>query len=142
ENGFATAAEGEAAKKEPLNVTPRPTGAQIFAGEYFAEEVRREIQEKYGEKRLYEGGLSVRTTLDPKVQTIARKVVTDALVRFDENQGYRGPVAKIDISSDWGTRLADIRALSDVAPWRLAVVLETSDQSARIGFQPAREIGR
>lgn len=141
ENGFATAAEGEAAKKEPLNVTPRPTGAQIFAGEYFAEEVRREIQEKYGEKRLYEGGLSVRTTLDPKLQTIARKVVTDALVRFDENQGYRGPVAKIDISSDWGTRFADIRALSDVAPWRLAVVLETSDQSARIGFQPARVPG-
>ncbi len=142
ENGFATAAEGEAAKKEPLNVTPRPTGAQIFAGEYFAEEVRREIQEKYGEKRLYEGGLSVRTTLDPKLQTIARKVVTDALVRFDENQGgYRGPVTKIDISSDWGTRLADIRALSDVAPWRLAVVLETSDQSARIGFQPARVPG-
>ncbi len=142
ENGFATAAEGEAAKKEPLNVTPRPTGAQIFAGEYFAEEVRREIQEKYGEKRLYEGGLSVRTSLDPKLQTIARKVVTDALVRFDENQGsYRGPVTKIDISSDWGTRLADIRALSDVAPWRLAVVLETSDQSARIGFQPARVPG-
>src|SRR5271165_3865106 len=125
ENGFATPAEGEAAKKEPLNVTPRPTGAHIFAGEYFAEEVRREIQEKYGEKRLYEGGLSVRTTLDPKLQTIARKVMTDALVRFDENQGYRGPVTKIDMSGDWGTRLADIRALSDVAPWRLAVVLET-----------------
>ena len=138
ENGFVTAAEGEAAKKEPLNVTPRPTGAHIFAGEYFAEEVRREIQDKYGEKRLYEGGLSVRTTLDPKLQTIARKVMSDALVRFDENQGYRGPVTKIDMSGDWGARLADVRALSDVAPWRLAVVLETSDQSARIGFQPGR----
>ncbi len=34
-----------------------------------------------------------------------------------------------------------MRAFTDVAPWRLAVVLETSDQSARIGFQPAREPG-
>ncbi len=141
ETGYITAAEGEAAKKEPLNITPRPTGAQIFAGEYFAEEVRREILEKYGEKRLYEGGLSVRTTLDPKLQTIARKVMAEGLVRFDESLGFRGPVAKIDISADWGARLADIRALSDVAPWRLAVVIETSDQSARIGFQPARDPG-
>ena len=141
ENGHVTAAEGEAAKKEPLNVTPRPAGAHIFAGEYFAEEVRREILEKYGEKRLYEGGLSVRTTLYPKLQTIARKVMAEGLVRFDEALGFRGPVTKIDISVDWGARLADVRALSDVAPWRLAVVLETSDQSARIGFQPAREPG-
>ncbi len=38
-------------------------------------------------------------------------------------------------------KLADVKSLSDVAPWRMAVVLETSDQSARIGFQPARELG-
>ena len=35
------AQDGEKAKKEPLTVTPRPTGAHIFAAEYFAEEVRR-----------------------------------------------------------------------------------------------------
>lgn len=141
ENGYITDDEAEKAKKEPLNVTPRPTGAHIFAGEYFAEEVRRQVLEKFGEKRLYEGGLSVRTTLDPKLQTIARKVMAGALVKFDESQGWRGPVTKIDINGDWGNRLADVRALSDVAPWRLAVVLETSDMSARIGFQPVREPG-
>jgi penicillin-binding protein 1A len=141
ENGYITSEEAEKAKQEPLNVTPRPTGAHIFAGEYFAEEVRRQVLEKFGEKRLYEGGLSVRTTLDPKIQTSARKVMTDALVKFDETHGYRGPVAKIDVNGDWGNRLADVRALSDVAPWRLAVVLETGDKSARIGFQPGREPG-
>ncbi|MTW16386.1 PBP1A family penicillin-binding protein [Rhodoplanes serenus] len=141
ENGWITTAEAEAARKEPLNVTPRPTGAHIFAGEYFAEEVRREILEKFGEKRLYEGGLSIRTTLDPKMQVMARKAFTDGLVRFDETQGWRGPVTKIDVSGDWGVRLADVRALADVAPWRLAVVLETSDQTVRVGLQPAREPG-
>jgi len=38
-------------------------------------------------------------------------------------------------------KLADLKSLSDIAPWRMAVVLETSDQSARIGFQPGRELG-
>ena len=76
--------DGEKAKKEPLAVTPRPTGAHIFAAEYFAEEVRRDLNDRYGEKKLYEGGLSVRTTLDPKLQSIARKALTDGLVKFDE----------------------------------------------------------
>jgi penicillin-binding protein 1A len=140
ENGYVKAADGEKYKKEPLNVTARPTGAHIFAAEYFAEEVRREIYERYGEKKLYEGGLSVRTTLDPKMQILARKVLVDGLTRYDERQGYRGPVQKIDISGDWGVKLAEVKALSDIG-WKMAVVLETSDQSARIGFQPGREPG-
>jgi len=140
ENGYVKVVEGEKQKKSPLSVTARPTGAHIFAAEYFAEEVRRELYERYGEKKLYEGGLSVRTTLDPKLQVVARKTLTDGLVKFDEAQGYRGPVIKIEVSGDWGGKLADIKALNDIG-WRLAVVLEADDQSARIGFQPAREPG-
>ena len=141
EDRYITAQDAEKAKKEPLNVTPRPTGAHVFAAEYFAEEVRRDLFEKYGEKKLYEGGLSVRTTLDPKLQVIARKALTGGLMKFDEAQGYRGAVARFDISGDWGVKLAEVKGLSDIAPWRLAVVLETGDQSARVGLQPTRELG-
>src|SRR5690348_8882948 len=87
ENGYIKPQDGEQAKKQPLTVTPRPTGAHAFAAEYFAEDVRREISEKYGEKGLYEGGLSVRTSLDPKIQKMARKAFADGLVNFDEQQG-------------------------------------------------------
>jgi penicillin-binding protein 1A len=142
ENGWAKPEDGEKAKREPLAVTTRPTGAHVFAAEYFAEEVRREIYDRYGEKKLYEGGLSVRTTLDPKLEVLARKVLVNGLVDFDEKKGYRGPVSTLDIASgDWGVKLADVRALSDVAPWRMAVVLDAGDQSARIGLQPGREPG-
>jgi len=142
ENGYVTVQAGEKAKKEPLAVTQR-RGARshIIAADFFAEDVRREIYEKFGEKGLYEGGLSVRTTLDPKMQVIAHKALTDGLIHYDEAQGYRGAPHKIDISGDWGVKLADVRAFNDVAPWRLAVVLETNEQSARIGLQPAREPG-
>jgi penicillin-binding protein 1A len=141
EDGYLKPADAEKAKKEPFNVTVRPTGAHIYAAEYFAEEVRRDLNDRYGEKKLYEGGLSVRTTLDPKLQSIARKTLTDGMVKFDETQGYRGAVVKLDLSGDWGVKLADQKALSDVSPWRLAMVLEVSDQAARIGLQPAREPG-
>ena len=141
EDHYITAQEAEKAKKEPLKITPRPTGAHIFAAEYFAEEVRRYIYDNFTEKKLYEGGLSVRTTLDPKMQVLARKVLVDGFVNFDEQHGYRGAAQKIDPTGDWGAKLAEVKALSDVAPWRLAVVLEADDASARVGLQPGREPG-
>src|SRR5882757_1825750 len=141
ENGWVKQADADKARKELLVVTSRSNGAHIFAGEYFAEEVRRDIFERYGEKKLYEGGLSVRTTLDPKIQVMARKTMAAGLVNYDEAQGWRGALHKLDISGDWGVKLADVKSLSDISPWRMAVVLETSDQSARIGFQPGRELG-
>src|ERR1700710_2200226 len=141
ENGWIKQADADKARKEPLTVTNRSNGAHIFAGEYFAEEVRRDVFERYGEKKLYEGGLSVRTTLDPKLQVMARKSMAGGAGNFDEATGYRGASSKLDISGDWGVKLADVKSLSDIAPWRLAVVLETSEQSARIGFQPGRELG-
>jgi penicillin-binding protein 1A len=141
QDGFITNAQAETAKRTALGVTQKASSTHTFAAEYFAEEVRRELYDRYGEKKLYDGGLSVRTTLDTKLQVLARQTLTEGLVRFDETQGWRGPVAKIDISGDWGVKLADVKALADVAPWRLAVVLETSDQSARIGLPPGREPG-
>jgi penicillin-binding protein 1A len=141
ENGWIKQADAEKARKEPLAVTSRSNAAHTFAGEYFAEEVRRDIFERYGEKKLYEGGLSVRTTLDPKLQVMARKAMVAGLVNYDEQQGYRGAMSKLDTSGDWGVKLAEIKSLSDISPWRMAVVLETSDQSARVGFQPGRELG-
>jgi penicillin-binding protein 1A len=141
ENGWIKPADADIARKDPLVVTNRSNAAHIFAGEYFAEEVRRDVFERYGEKKLYEGGLSVRTTLDPKLQVMARKTMAAGLVNFDEAQGWRGAASKLDISGDWGVKLADVKSLSDISPWRLAVVLETSDQSVRVGFQPGRELG-
>src|SRR5260370_31797938 len=131
ENGWIKQADADKARKDPLIVSNRVNGAHTFAGEYFAEEVRRDIFERYGEKKLYEGGLSVRATLDPKIQVMARKTMVAGLVKFDEEQGYRGPLSKLDISGDCGVKLADLKSLADISPWRMAVVLETRDQSAR-----------
>ena len=141
ENGFVVKADGEEAKKQPLGVTGRRTGSYLFASDYFAEEVRRQIIEKYGDKSLYEGGLSVRTSLDPQMQIVARKALQDGLLTYDQRRGFRGPVAKISASGDWGAELAKVNALSDVPEWKLAVVLAVSASRVDIGLQPAKEAG-
>ncbi len=137
-NGFITQEQGDKAKEDPLKVVQRPTGPHIFGADYFAEEVRRQLIERYGEKGLYEGGLSVRTSLDPRLQLVARKALTKGLMSFDMNAGWRGAVAKIALEGDWGPALAEQKGLSDVPEWRLAVVLSAGDQEAQIGLQPAR----
>ncbi|MEQ1653365.1 MAG: penicillin-binding protein 1A [Hyphomicrobium sp.] len=139
ENGYITDAEAAAAKKVPLTVNLRSTGAHISTAEFFAEEVRRSLLTQYGEDKLYGGGMSVRTTLDPRLQRIARRALIDGLVKFDRQQGWRGPVSKIDIAGDWGVPLGAIDTPSDIQPWRLGVVLEAQKAKAIIGLKPARQ---
>lgn len=140
ENGYVTRQEGDAAKKTDLGVNPRRNGPYLFAGEYFTEEVRREIIARYGEEALYEGGLSVRATLDPQLQRYARKAMQDGLIKYDTLRGYRGPLKTIDVSGDWGVPLGEVKGLSDVPEWRVAVVLDASKEGLSIGLQPGREV--
>ena len=139
ENGFVTRDQAEAAKAEPLNVRKRNPGAKIYASEYFAEEVRRSIIDLFGEDKLYGGGLSVRTTLDPTLQRVARKALIDGFIAYDHRHGWRGVVKKIAIKGDWGKTLAAEPMWNDIDPWRLAVVLEVSKDKAVVGLRPTRD---
>ncbi|MGL4397694.1 MAG: penicillin-binding protein 1A [Hyphomicrobium sp.] len=139
ENGFISKEDATAARKVPISVNLRQTGAHISTAEFFAEEVRRTLLGRYGEEKLYGGGMSVRTTLDPRLQQIARRSLIDGLVRFDRQLGWRGPVSKIDISGDWGIPLGAIDTPADIVPWRLGVVLDTQKTKAIIGLKPGRQ---
>ena len=135
ENGFVAEEEGEAAKAEDLGVVIRTDEDRLFAADYFAEDVRRQLVAMFGEDALYEGGLSVRTTIDLKLQGMARRALINGLVNYDREQGWRGPVTAIDTDYDWGVGLAEISPLSDVPEWRLAVVLSLSPGTAMVGLR-------
>ena len=136
ENGYVSQADGEDAKKQPLGVVSRRSGASVVATEFFSEEVRRQIIDKYGDKQLYEGGLSVRTSLDPQLQIEARKALQDGLIDYDERRGYHGPIKQISTATDWGMELSKIPPLSDVPEWKVAVVLAVSNEGVDVGLQP------
>jgi penicillin-binding protein 1A len=152
EVGYINGEQARLAKAKPLTVNIRPFGTQIYAADYFAEEVRRRLMEMVGEDGLYgraertaiadgtvNGGLSVRTTLDPKLQKTARRALIDGLVAFDREKGWRGPVQRIEIAGDWGAALAAVEAPNDLAPWRLGVVLDAQRGKAVVGLRPGRQ---
>jgi penicillin-binding protein 1A len=121
---------------------PRNTGNFLEASDYFAEEVRREIADRYGDDGLYEGGLSVRTTLDPVLQSHARRAMRNGLEEFDRQRGWRGAVTTIDITQDWGAALGEVDGLSDIEEWSLAVVLAVGEDGAQLGLMPPRLASR
>ncbi|MFT4159145.1 penicillin-binding protein 1A [Shinella sp.] len=139
ENGYVTQSDGAEAKAQPLGVTPRHRGTYLFASDYFSEEVRRQIIDRYGDNALYEGGLSVRTSLDPRIQVAARRALQHGLLSYDERRGFHGPIKTIEVGGDWGPALAKVDAFSDVPEWKLAVVLAVDDNGADIGLQPSKE---
>ncbi len=139
DDGMASAAAAAAAEAQPLELHRRREAGLAHAP-YFAEEARRELLARYGEKALYEGGLSVRTSLDPSLQAEADTALRHGLMSYDHvHGGWRGAIARIDLGGDWATELAAVPApavVKDVG-WRLAVVLRAEPGRAEIGFPDA-----
>jgi len=134
EDGYITRADAEAAKAEPF-VVKKPEETEFAHADYFVEEVRRELLDRYGEKELYEGGLSVRTTLDPRLQEIADKELRAGLIAYDRRHGWRGPIAHVALGDDWNRQLTNMAPPAGLRPWGLALVLKVSAKSATIGLE-------
>jgi penicillin-binding protein 1A len=88
ENGYITQDEADAAKKKPIVTRGQPQPVRSLAP-FFTEEVRKHLEQKYGAKALYEGGLSVYTGIDLKLQLAANRAVDRGLRVIDKRRGYR-----------------------------------------------------
>ena len=110
------------------------TGASLAEADYFVEEVRRELVQRYGMERLYEGGLSVRTTVDPKLQKIADETLRRGLIKYDRRHGWRGPLARIEVSENWLGELREINKPLSADDYELSVVKFTDNKGAEIGL--------
>ncbi|GHD53357.1 penicillin-binding protein 1A [Thalassobaculum fulvum] len=132
-NGFVSQAEADTAVNEPL-VSHGNTASDVASADYFAEEVRRDLLRRFGETALYEGGLSVRTSIDPHLQVIAENALRQGLEEYDRRHGWRGPVATVPVQPGWGDALAKVEPPKGLGAWRLALVLKSDGKEARIGF--------
>ena len=132
-NGAVSTAEAEAAMQAPLRTRARAPETFVEAP-HFAEEVRRWLQARYGDDTLYEGGLSVRTTVDPALQAMADRALRQGLVTYDIRRGWRGPLTSIDPAGDWQQALGAEELPPVPAPWRLAAVLAVEPGRVEVGF--------
>ncbi len=131
EEGFITPEEFEAAIAEPLEVTTRLPEEEMAP--YFAEEIRKYLENRYGSRGLLEQGLQVETTLDTTIQASAEAALRSGLSRLDHLKGYRGPLERLEVEDLEAAELPSWNRLDlRTGRWNRGIVLEASGNTAQV----------
>ncbi len=113
EDGKITAEQAAHAKSMPIQLRLQKDPNSLAP--YFAEEVRRYLEKKYGTDEVHQGGLRVYTTLNQEMQEAANRAVLDGLAAYERRHGWKGNLpnmvaAGFDIDKyqdpDWDEPLA------------------------------------
>ena len=93
ENGFITKEQLKKSlnykiklKKRNLNIDMSPV--------FFVEEIRKNLIDKYGEKKIYKQGYYIKTSLDKKIQKVATIALNKNLIKYSKRHGWVGPIYK------------------------------------------------
>ena len=139
EDGYITEDEAREAQAKPLEVVQRKSGF-LKDAEYYSEEVRRTISHNLGDEALYEGGLIVRTTIDPTLQTLATKAFRKGLIEYDLRHGWRGAEKNISLEGNYQQTLQETELTKGAEPtWAKAVVLTSEKTVAEIETADAQK---
>ncbi len=139
EDHVITAEQAAAARAQPIGPAQYRRPDMVAGADYFAEEVRRWLVAQFGAETTTQGGLVVRSTVDPVLQAAADRVLREGLMRYDQARGgWRGPVTRLPagaaLRTSWATQLGQAaHPPGMLAEWRLAVVLESTDSEAKLG---------
>jgi penicillin-binding protein 1A len=90
DEGYITLVAADAAFAEELTIRPR-INAHIAQAYYFTEQVRRYLEETYGQETLETAGLTVYTSMSVAMQQAAQTAVRENLHDHDKRIGFRGP---------------------------------------------------
>jgi penicillin-binding protein 1A len=94
EEKYISSEEADRARAEPLTLRLRQEAPSIAP--YFLEEVRKYLEREYGSQRIYQGGLKVYTTLDPRLQRVGSLSLRRGLRRLDRRaRGYQPITASV-----------------------------------------------
>ncbi|AHM04906.1 Penicillin-binding protein 1A [Roseibacterium elongatum DSM 19469] len=149
QNGYITRDEMEQAQAAPLE-TVQGGHIEAYRGSipprnYFTDEIRRQLSNRYGEDEFFTGGYAVRSSMDESLQEVAEAALRRALERYDRDRGlWRGPQDRVDPAEltdeeSWRGALARADIPRDIDGWYPAVVLAVGDSSARIGIEGVDE---
>ncbi len=138
ENGYITEEERDEALAQPLNAGTGEA-VRLVNARYFTSAIAQDLIRLYGEDSLFEGGLSIRTTVEPDLQRAAHRVLRDGLISFDRRKGWRGPVDHINpetLATEEGreearAQLIDLDSNLDFQPWSHALVTSVTADAAQ-----------
>jgi len=106
EEGYITKEQADEASAEELNINSGFTEQMDAAFQYFAEDVRRQLLDVLGRETLYNQGLYIKTTIDPKLQRAASAALNKELDKYNEGKSEKLQGAIIAMNPHTGRVLA------------------------------------
>jgi penicillin-binding protein 1A len=92
-DGVITHKEAEVAREAPLGL--RISQPDQSVAPWFQEEVRRELEKRFGTDEVHEDGLRIETTLDLNLQLTANRAVNDGLAAYERRHGWKGKLENV-----------------------------------------------
>lgn len=120
----------ESSTAQPL-VVRRPHRERALAP-YFAEEIRKGVEERHGASAVFEHGLQISTTLDRRIQAAAEAALRKGLSELDHRKGWRGPHARVELGETSPYLSSWISVDYSPGAWNEGVVMGLEGNSARI----------
>lgn len=132
---FIEEKDGVAAMEQPI-ILKTKDAEEFTKANFFSDSVKKELTELYGSDSVFENGIVVSTTLNPRLQKIASKAFESGIEEYDQKHGYRGAIGKIDATGKWQEELQkfDVKKLYKDS-WRRAVILSLAHDIATIGIE-------
>jgi|TARA_B110000438_G_scaffold193211_1_gene184805 penicillin-binding protein 1A len=137
ENSYISKTEYESLIKKEI-ITKKRKIKLLEEANFYTEEVRRLVNDKYGYDDLYKGGLSIRTPLNSEYQIKALKALREGLEEYDKRHGWRGPILNLK-NINWKDKVKDFTPDSSLG-WKLAKVIEVDLLKTKIELEN-KEIG-
>ncbi|MFP3013108.1 MAG: penicillin-binding protein 1A [Rickettsia sp.] len=133
EDGYITKDAAKEAMDSPIVLRKRAKEETVTA-DYYAAQVREEVIRMLNSKEeFYTGGLTIITSLDAKMQQLAENSLRKGLREFDRRRGFRKPIANIPLDN-WQEELKKLPTPPSLLEYKLAVVLDMTDNHAEIGL--------
>jgi len=132
ENSYIDLAKYKILKNKKIKTKKRKIKL-LEEANFYTEEVRRAINQKYGYDSLYKGGLSIRTPLNSNYQIEALKSLREGLEEYDQRHGWRGPLANIS-KDNWKKNVEEFIPDKSLS-WKLAKVIEVNKLNLKIELE-------
>jgi len=134
---FISEEQYELAKDTEIVIKERAE-AGVISADYFAEEVRKQLVNMYGEESVLVDGRVVTTTLNPRLQKIADKALKNGIEEYDLRHGWRGALGNIkkgnkEFKNKWYIALDIFEIEKEYRnDWEKAVILEIDNENERV----------
>ena len=130
DNEYLSKKEFENFSKEEIKLKKRKS-VYLENSNYYIEDIRKLIVDKYGFDRVYKQGFTINTPLNLKLQEVATESLRNGLISFDKKKGWRGPLLNKKYNQDWKKNLENFKLEASIG-WKLSIVTKINRFSVEI----------